>query len=72
MELLKSTAMRPDEGEWTERHTNGERTARIRCPGCGEFGSLENHEIAADGSVSPSVVCPTDCGFHELVKLENW
>lgn len=33
----------------------------------------EGHQIAPDGTVSPSVVCPHDgCDFHEFVRLENW
>ena len=45
----------------------------FRCP-TGHIGSLrEHHQIAADGTVSPSVVCPHEgCTFHEFVKLENW
>lgn len=36
------------------------------------------HEIADDGTVQPSVVCPstnddgTACSFHEMVVLEDW
>lgn len=41
------------------------------CPN-GHLGKLD-HEIADDGTVSPSVACPVEgCGFHELVKLEDW
>jgi hypothetical protein len=42
------------------------------CPN-GHYGSLLDHKIAADGTVSPSVVCPTNgCGFHDMVKLAGW
>lgn len=31
------------------------------------------HTIAADGTVSPSVVCPIEgCDFHEFVRLIGW
>jgi hypothetical protein len=33
------------------------------------FGSV--HRIAADGSISPSVVCPS-CGWHVFAKLVGW
>lgn len=35
----------------------------------GEHG----HQIADDGTVTPSVVCPgVGCDFHEHVKLDGW
>jgi len=52
----------------------------LYCPSCGLPISLENHSIAADGTVTPSVVevfgdkakCG-ECGtFHESIKLEGW
>lgn len=49
----------------------GKITARLQCPKCGIWALL-NHDILADGTVKPSVVCGTDCGFHEMVKLEVW
>jgi hypothetical protein len=33
--------------------------------------SLAKYVIEADGSVQPSVLCPT-CGFHDDVKLKDW
>jgi hypothetical protein len=31
------------------------------------------HKIAADGTVSPSFVCPhPGCGFHEFIVLSGW
>ena len=33
--------------------------------------SLARHTIDLDGSVHPSVLCPT-CGFHDDVKLLGW
>jgi hypothetical protein len=43
-----------------------------QCPN-GHIGSLDDHEIADDGTVSPSVVCPhVGCGFHDNIKLADW
>ena len=45
----------------------------LRCPR-GHVASLD-HDIAADGAVSPSAVCPGDrmpCDFHEFIRLEGW
>lgn len=51
--------------DWTGPHVT------IRCPN-GHFALLD-HEIADDGTVSPSVVCPWDgCGFHEFIRLLDW
>lgn len=48
-------------------------TAGLQCPTCGRLFCLANHAIAADGSVSPSVVCPhPGCSFHEFVRLLGW
>lgn len=31
------------------------------------------HKIAADGTLSPSYVCPREgCTFHEFVRFEGW
>jgi len=52
--------------------------AELCCPGCGIVGLLgSNHVVAADGSVSPSNVCPfdeppTSCTFHENISLDDW
>lgn len=48
------------------------RTALMKCPQ-GHIASLSGHEIATDGTVTPSVVCPEPgCGFHDYVKLLIW
>lgn len=40
---------------------------------CPHAFTLKNHRVAADGVVSPSVVCPyAPCGFHEFVMLVGW
>jgi hypothetical protein len=43
------------------------------CPLCKNAGLLD-HQIAADGTVTPSVQCATHgCTFHENgVKLRGW
>lgn len=46
--------------------------AVVACPRCGGSMQLRAHLIAADGSVSPSVVCPYGCGWHEVIVLEGW
>lgn len=39
----------------------------------GHISSLTDHEIATDGAVSPSLVCPDeDCDWHETVRLLDW
>ncbi len=39
----------------------------------GHIGSLADHAIAADGTVTPSLVCPDGgCDFHEHVRLVGW
>lgn len=65
---------------WTEkgvwrgaRRDGGPRTANLSCMGCGQPASLTGHEIASDGTVTPSVVCPyEDCDFHDYVRLIGW
>ena len=61
-------------GTWKEWIFGPEqkRGAVFTCPICGNACSLSDHEIAADGTVSPSAVCPYDCGFHEFIKLDGW
>lgn len=40
------------------------------CPGCGRAAALVPHQIYADGTVLPSVVCGS-CDFHEYVTLDE-
>lgn len=51
----------------------GEQATRIMfyCPACKTPRDLKNHEIAANGEVSPEVMCPCG-GYHEEVKLLEW
>ncbi len=59
-------------GTWQDAQSSTKRTALFKCPN-GHIGSLSGHDIAQDGTVSPSVVCPEDgCDFHEFIKLKGW
>lgn len=59
-------------GTWKGLKTIKGRSASFTCPN-GHIGTLSDHDIAEDGSVSPSVVCPYEnCGFHEFIRLEGW
>ena len=62
----------PDRGQWFPAAIDGQRTARLTCPECGESYLLDHH-ISAEGVVTPSVDCPTkDCSWHVHVQLEGW
>jgi hypothetical protein len=62
----------PKAGHWRKGTADGHPTAFLVCPQCPTYASLHGtHEIAVDGTVSPSVVCP-NCDFHDFVKLEGW
>lgn len=67
-------SLRP--GTWRLCRRDGVLAANFICPGCGTSGGLghgTNHEVAADGTVSPSVVCDTgNCDFHEFIRLLGW
>ena len=61
------------QGTWIRWiHMVDQLTAAFRCPKCGRAFCLANHRIAEDGRVSPSVVCPHQCGFHVMMVLEGW
>jgi len=52
---------------------NGRRTAIVTCPVCGLQASLSGHQIADNGVVTPSLVCPRErCSFHDYVTLIGW
>ncbi len=59
-------------GTWKGAATETKRSAMVTCPGCGREMSLTGHYIFYDGKVTPSLVCPFDCGFHDWITLENW
>jgi DNA-directed RNA polymerase subunit RPC12/RpoP len=44
-------------------------TVALACPTCGRAFCLADHVIGPDGAVSPSVVCPYNCGFHVFMKI---
>ena len=50
--------------------------AELCCPDCGRIQHLgDNHKVADDGTVEPSVVCPFTvdrCSFHRYIKLDVW
>jgi len=54
------------------------RWVSVRCPLCGKSASIsrpggEGHQIAADGTVTPSLVCPHEpCTWHVMAKLAGW
>ncbi len=53
----------------------GGDNVNFTCPICKcGFGLKPSsvHKIAADGKVTPSVICPTGCGFHAWVTLKDW
>lgn len=52
--------------DWIGRYVH---TFALSCPNCGHAFSLREHTIS-DGVVSPSVVCPYGCGFHEFITIK--
>lgn len=40
------------------------------CGQCGGISDMTAHEVAPDGTVTPSILC--DCGWHVWGKLEGW
>lgn len=63
----------PGKGQYRKTSTQNPPgfSAVISCPGCGVVGSLdESHDVHADGTVQPSVVCT--CGFHDFIVLEGY
>ena len=54
------------------RWADGRRTANMACSH-GHVAGLYDHDIAGDGTVTPSIVCPVDgCEFHDFVRLSGW
>lgn len=59
-------------GHWIPVTLDGRKTAIVACALCGQHAYL-CHEIAADGTLSPSLVCPADgCAWHVFAKLDGW
>jgi uncharacterized Zn finger protein (UPF0148 family) len=58
--------------QWAEVLLDGKRTVKVQCPHCGTWAYLD-HEIAPDGTVTPSACCPVEgCEFHEDIRLDGW
>ncbi len=57
---------------WRVTLLDGAPVVRVTCPGCAQEYALD-HEIAEDGTVSPSLDCPTEgCSFHDYAQLVDW
>lgn len=57
---------------WAPLLGGAKKSATLWCPQ-GHMGSLEGHDIAPDGTVTPSVVCPEKaCDWHKYVRLLGW
>lgn len=70
--LPRSRKRFPPSGAWVPVLLDGKPTARITCPECSECYLLD-HEVAANGTVIPSVDCPTKkCTWHVHVVLDGW
>lgn len=61
-------------GTWGLWEWSADKTfVSFTCPLCAKLGILDDHTIDDDGSVYPSVECPTEgCSFHEFIQLEGW
>ena len=65
-------------GRWRPVLRQGEKPGdpmeviKFACPSCGIEADLSDHEVDANGLVSPSVLCPAECGFHASVTLKGW
>lgn len=52
---------------WTQITRDGRSLVIVTCPN-GHMAGLDDHEVADDGTVTPSLECPS-CDFHDSVKL---
>lgn len=69
VDCVKDPTLQP--GTWN-LWTTGKKRVLFACPLCGNVGLLD-HEIAADGKVTPSVQCMKDgCSFHDMIRLLGW
>lgn len=68
VEIVPHVDSRAPCGWW--RTQDGE--VMLACPKCGQAGSLADHQVAPDGSVSPSVECPQANCFHGYVVLQEY
>ncbi len=69
----RGSAWEPKPLEWRPvTRSNGPLTATVTCSN-NHDGLIGEHDIAGDGTVTPSVECTVDeCGWHEHIKLEGW
>ncbi len=58
-------------GHWRSTKRDGAAIMKIACSLCGVEGDLSEHSVNENGGVTPSVICPNDCGFHGLAVLVN-
>lgn len=60
-------------GGWHHVILDGKPVVVAYCPKCGKEGYLDEHEIGAEGTVTPSLECQhKPCDFHDDVFLENY
>ena len=43
-----------------------------KCPECQKGSVMQEHWVAADGKVTPSIACFAPCGYHVFGVLEDW
>lgn len=69
MHLFTPTALLPmARGTWLKSRVG----LYICCPSCAHAYRID-HDVLADGTLSPSLQCPTHgCTFHDHGKLEGW
>ncbi len=66
----ESRWMSPEDKLCWMRQKNGE--IWVSCAN-GHWNWLSDHDIARDGTVTPSADCPRDgCDFHDSLKLGGW
>ncbi len=71
-DILGGRVVSIPQGQWHHVETiDGRPSAYLVCPKCGVYISLFVHQIAADGTVHPSVGHAT-CGYHEFIRLDGW
>lgn len=52
-----------------ESATIAKQTYALQCPTCSRAFCLADHAVDINGNVSPSVVCPFNCGFHVFMRI---
>lgn len=60
-------------GRWyLDPSIKGRTCVSLLCFTCGEHFTIFEHGISNVGRVTPSVVCPHGCGFHQWITLRDW